>query len=109
MPAGQAFLLFPFARALYRHPFGEYVYQVIVINIPAASSVVGGGNRISSILYSLLYPILLFFHGKWSYLRLIEIGIASFFGLVWLFGGGEPKIYSDRHFASYPDLRVLGR
>ena len=60
-------------------PFGEYVYQVIVINIPAASSVVGGGNRISSILYSLLYPILLFFHGKWSYLRLIEIGIASFF------------------------------
>ncbi len=60
-------------------PLGDYVYQVIVINVPAASSVVGGGNSFSSILYSLFYPVLLFFHGKWSYLRIIELGLATFF------------------------------
>lgn len=60
-------------------PFGEYTNQVIVANLPAARSITGGGRGVSTILYSLFYPLFLFFHGTWSHMRFIEMGLGVFF------------------------------
>ncbi len=70
-----ATVLLPFAFL----PVGEYLYQVVVINMPAAGAVIGGGTLFSSLARSLLYPLTLFISGVWSYLRFIEIGLGVLF------------------------------
>ncbi len=60
-------------------PIREYVNQVVVANFPAARSVVGSGNVVSSFLYAIFYPLILYVHGRWSYVRIIELGVATFF------------------------------
>lgn len=67
-------VLIPFAL----FPLREYVEQVFIANIPAASAG-GGGGFVLSTLRSVFYPLSIFFQGTWSYVRVIEIGVAAFF------------------------------
>ncbi len=75
-------------------PFREYVEQVFMANIPAAS--VGGTDElVRSVVRSVFYPLLIFFRGSSSYVRVIEVGVSAFFwvGLaIWL---KETKKYAS--------------
>ncbi len=55
-------------------PRAEYIRQVIMINTTAA----GAAIHVSNLLYAWFYPVMIFVDGKQSYLRLIEIGMATF-------------------------------
>lgn len=74
---------------------GEYLHQVWYANIPLVSEQFGKTNSIASLVTAFLYPWLVFFTGKISFLRNVEIGIAVFFltGIVaWVRSGKQRGI-----------------
>lgn len=64
-------------------PLGEYVRQVITVNVPAA----GAGIGINQLVYSVFYPLILLIRGSWTLLRQVEIGLVLFMVIgiyIWL-------------------------
>ncbi len=59
-------------------PLRPYYEQVVVSNLPAAT---GGAGALGAtqLLRSMAYPLLLFVSGSWTFIRLIEIGLATVF------------------------------
>jgi len=59
-------------------PIREYYEQVVLANLPAATGG-AGALGVTQVLRSMAYPLLLFVSGNWTFVRMIEIGLAVLF------------------------------